>query len=191
MRAFMKVHPTWLISVALMLMGLHGVAQADVLLPNQPTSAALAVPGSFGYGNTLSPVGPGSFLDGYSFTIPVADFNTAASTISFGSYFGINGLSAALFSGSGTSGTPLMAWSVSSPIGPYGELTSLSTLALNAGTYTLGIKGIVTGSAGGSYSGVLNLANSSPVPEPGTGLIFLLGIGMVAFQMKRKQGTAK
>lgn len=54
---------------------------------------------------------------------------------------------------------------------------------LSAGTYTLEVRGQVTGTAGGSYAGVINAA---VVPEPSTYLLLALGLGLVAFQIRRQ-----
>jgi hypothetical protein len=48
---------------------------------------------------------------------------------------------------------------------------------LAPGSYVLEIRGNVTGSAGGSYSGVLNLA-PAPVPLPAALPLLLSGIGL-------------
>lgn len=57
-----------------------------------------------------------------------------------------------------------------------------------AGTYTLQIKGTVSGSAGGSYGGVLNIAQ--PVPEPETYGMLLAGLSIVGFASRRKNNQA-
>lgn len=178
---------TVLIATVLFL-GLNAAAQAADLTSDQP-AVLLAVPGSYTYADD-SFDSPGSFVDSYAFTITPAGFNTVATTISFDSFLGISNLSAALFSGIGTSGTVLVDWSA--PVADmFGIVTfgsaSIDTLALDAGTYSLGIRGDVIGSAGGSYSGTMNLTTPipSPIPEPGSGLMLLIGLALVGFQLCR------
>jgi hypothetical protein len=60
------------------------------------------------------------------------------------------------------------------------------TAPLGAGTYVLEIRGLVDGSSGGSYSGVLNVV---PVPLPAAG--WLLGaIGGLGLLVRRRRPTA-
>jgi hypothetical protein len=71
----------------------------------------------------------------------------------------------------------------------YSPTVSATTVVLNpvsllAGTYTLQIKGTVAGLSGGSYAGVLNIAN--PVPEPETYAMLLAGLGLMGFMSRRK-----
>ena len=63
----------------------------------------------------------------------------------------------------------------------------LNPISLTAGTYTLQIKGTVTGTAGGSYAGLLNVA---PVPEPESYAMLLSGLALFGFAAsKRKKST--
>ena len=50
------------------------------------------------------------------------------------------------------------------------------------------IKGTVSGSAGGSYAGVLNIAQ--PVPEPETYAMFLFGLGIIGFMARCRKNKA-
>lgn len=59
----------------------------------------------------------------------------------------------------------------------------LDPIALTAGTYTLQIKGTVTGAFGGSYAGVLNVA---PVPEPASYAMLLSGLAIFGFAASKR-----
>lgn len=160
---------------------------------NTTNLGPLSVPGTYTYAdsfNAPTPVGS-PFYDDYTFTVPVADFDTIAATINLGSFFDIVNLSARLYSGSGpfASGvTPLLqAWSTPFNAGPAsGQVVVINPIALGAGTYTLELRGNVTGLAGGSYSGSLNLTPASPVPEPSSKVAILAGLGLLGVQLSRK-----
>ncbi|HEY4373064.1 MAG TPA: FxDxF family PEP-CTERM protein [Burkholderiales bacterium] len=133
----------------------------------------------------------GDFVDDFVFTIaPGGTFNTIAATIDLGTLFQITGLEARLFQGSGpfVSGTTPLEQAWSSPIsgtpGVNGDVLVISPTTLAAGTYSLELRGTVTGDSGGSYSGALNLA---PVPEPGTYALMLAGLGLMGFIAARRR----
>jgi hypothetical protein len=166
-------------------------------------SSILPVPSSHSYSHTFNapttaiPGSPGSgygFYDDFVFQITAASANAITSTIDFANILQITNLQVRLFNASGNSfpvlGSPagcpgpgctlIDAWSTPVNYGPTtGTVTVLETTVLAAGTYVLQVRGNVVGSAGGSYSGVLNLA---PVPVPaaawllGSGLVGLAGI---------------
>jgi len=56
--------------------------------------------------------------------------------------------------------------------------------ALAAGTYTLQIRGKVSGALSGAYSGVLNV---TAVPEPSTYGMLLSGMALVGFMARRRK----
>lgn len=71
----------------------------------------------------------------------------------------------------------------------YSSTVSVNTIVLNpislaAGSYALQIKGTVSCLAGGSYGGVLNIAQ--PVSEPETYGMLLAGLSLVGFTSRRK-----
>ena len=147
-----------------------------------------AVPGSFYYGNTFTsstlsiPSTSYGFYDDYVFTISGSSANAISTTIDLGSLLQITGLQQRLYNASGntvpTLGAPfggaISAWT--SPIGMIGSVAVLPTTVLAPGTYVLEIRGNVTGSAGGSYAGTMNLAT---VPVPAAA--WLLGSGLLGF----------
>lgn len=118
------------------------------------------------------------FYDDYVFTIGGATVNSVSSTINLNNIFTIDNLQARLYNATTQASLPVLgspvggaieAWS--SQIGPGGNITVsvLDNVLLGAGTYVLELRGSVSGTAGGSYSGVLNVA---PVPTPGAFWLF-------------------
>ena len=55
------------------------------------------------------------------------------------------------------------------------------------GSYTLEVRGKVTGTNGGSYAGVMNLA---PVPEASNVALMLAGFGVFGIVAARRRGQA-
>jgi len=163
-------------------------------------NTTLAVPGSYTYGDSFgagvggsatSTTNPAGFYDDYVFTIAGGSADSVTSTINLGNTLEIDGLQAALFTYSPgqtvpVSGSPLAnGWSVPFNSGPTsGTISVISPTTLSAGTYVLEIEGTVSGSAGGSYAGTLNLA---PVPLPAGLPLLVSGIaGLAMFGRHRK-----
>lgn len=151
------------------------------------------VPSSLNYGNSFSAAATGStFFDDYIFTIPSGSANSVTSSINLGSILGISDLQARLYSGSDhhtgvvAPGTLLQNWGTTVSLSPEVSVTTvvLNPLLLTAGTYTLQVRGMVSGLAGGSYAGVLNV--TPPIPEPETYALLLAGLGMVGAMARRK-----
>lgn len=84
----------------------------------------------------------------------------------------------------------MSAWGTTVNYSPTVSATTvvLNPLTLSAGTYTLQIKGTVSGAAGGSYAGLLNIA--PPVPEPETYAMLLCGMGLLGFIARRRNKQA-
>lgn len=153
---------------------------------NTPT-----VSGSSHYGNTFTLptlVIPGTsygFYDDYVFTIGGATANSVSTTIDLGNMLQITNLQQRLYNASGNSvptpGIPVggVINALTSPIGTFGSVAVLPTIMLAPGTYVLEIRGNVTGSAGGSYAGTMNLT-AVPVPAAawllGSGLLGLVSV---------------
>ena len=184
--------------ILLVLVGFLNLASFNYAHADSVTNLTIGLlPASANYGNTFSSASSTPFYDAYYFTIPTASTPEAStssvtSTISLGSFLGINNLQARLYAGhSNTTGS--VGGSIISPWGtmvnPVPGVT-IETVVLNptlplvAGIYTLQIRGAVTGSGGGSYAGVLNL---TPVPEPETYAMLLAGLGLVGFISRRRQ----
>ena len=62
----------------------------------------------------------------------------------------------------------------------------LSADRLRAGSYTLQIRGLVDGTAGGLYAGSLLLTPLSAVPEPARLALLLAGLGLVGWFARRR-----
>ena len=156
-------------------------------------------PSSSNYGDSFTgptltiPGSPGSgygFYDDYVFTISGASVNSVSTTINFGSLLGITNFQERLYNASGNSiptlgapvGGSIVAWTT--PISGLGYVAVLPTTLLAPGTYVLEIRGNVTGSAGASYAGTLNIG---PVPLPAAVWLFgsgLLGLGALVRRRK-------
>ena len=144
-------------------------------------------PASVFYGDSFgAPLNP--MDDYFTFSIPDASVDSITSTISLGSYLGIDSLQARLYSGTpGSSSGMLQAWSTAIPIsmsGYSGTVAVISPITLGAGNYVLEIRGDVSGTNGGSYAGVLDV---SPVPEPGEWPLLLSGFGLIGFIATRRR----
>lgn len=130
--------------------------------------------GGSGYGN-LGAVG---FIDDYFFQISPANADAVSATISNGT-FAIGNLFATIYSLSANPDGLVLQ----QPAGTvyYGDITAsgpatlvqINPVTLAAGSYVLQISGTSSGSAGGSYTGTLNL---SPVPLPPSLPLLLTGL---------------
>jgi hypothetical protein len=179
---------------------------ATVALSDTTTSAgttgnggdsALATPGSYTYANTFGAgSGGGSvsstltdgFYDDYVFTITGASADSVTSTINLGNILAIDGLQVALFTfGTGqavpVAGSPLASGWSQALNGGVGTVAVISPIDLAPGSYVLEVAGTVTGTAGGSYSGSLNLA---PVPLPAAFPLLLSGLGAMGLWNRRR-----
>jgi hypothetical protein len=171
-----------------------GQATSYLSLPTTDTyarsfSSPTSQIGSTGYG----------FYDDFIFTVSAAAANAVTSTINFADVLGINNLQVRLYNFSGNPNPPVLgppnggvidAWSNTATIAP-GTQTTVSVLPmtyLNAGTYVLEVRGNVTGSAGGSYSGTLNLV---PTPLPAAAVLMLSGIGFLGGAFRRSANSAR
>jgi hypothetical protein len=156
-------------------------------------NTTVAVPSSWTYGDTF-PSAPGfsitglpsgsptfNFYDHFLFNVAASNLNSITSTIDFGSLLSISDLQVRLYSGNtvilGNPGSSLVqAWSSPLSAGQFTGTVNVLNATLGApGSYILEVRGNVTGTFGGSYAGVLNVA---PVPVPGA--VYLLGSSLVA-----------
>lgn len=173
--------------------GLFSVLSASAYATDILTTLSVPpLPASLGYSQThVESIGT-TFWDDYYFTIPDGFANSVTSTISAGSALDLSNLQARLYmgntheTGAAAPGTLLSAWGTTVVYSPFVSATTvvLNPLSLAAGTYTLQIRGTVSGTSGGSYAGVLNLTN--PVPEPETYAMLLAGLGLMGFMSRRK-----
>ena len=133
------------------------------------------------------------FYDDFVFTLAGASADAITSTIDFANVLGINNLQTRLYNFSGNPNLPVLgvpvggaidAWSSTLNLAP-GTTETVNVLPmtmLNAGTYVLEVRGNVVGSAGGSYSGNLNLV---PTPLPAALPLLLSGIGLLGGAVRR------
>lgn len=168
-----------------------GQATSYLSLPTSDTyshafSSPTAQIGSTGFG----------FYDDFVFTIGSASADAITSTIDFANVLGINNLQTRLYNFSGNPNLPVLgapnggaidAWSSTLNLAPGTDdtINVLPMTMLNAGTYVLEVRGNVTGSAGGSYSGNLNLV---PTPLPAALPLLLSGIGLLGGAIRRRSG---
>jgi hypothetical protein len=175
---------------------------ASTCSSGSPITAYSTLPVSDDYGNTVpnSPLIPGtnfSFYDDFVFTVGPNQLDSITSTINLGS-LSVNDLQVRLYSENSNplstlpvlgvpNGTVLDGWSQMVTVEPgiTGTVSVIPGTTLDAGTYVLEVAG-VAGSAGGSYSGVLNL---QPVPLPATFLLLLSGAGLVTRLSGRSRGV--
>jgi PEP-CTERM motif len=153
------------------------------------------LPTSLTYSNSFASASTGTtFYDDFIFTIPDGSANSVTTSINLDSILGLTDLRARLYTGSThqtgpvVPGTLIENWGATVNYSPTVSATTvvLNPVSLLAGTYTLQIKGTVAGLSGGSYAGVLNIANPVPVPEPETYAMLLAGLGLMGFMSRRK-----
>ena len=150
------------------------------------------LPATGSYSNSFSSAqadlagAPGySFYDDYLFTISGATADSVTSSINLGT-LSLGSLEERVYSTNGNPTLPVLGlpsglqsgWTT--PVGftagsQSGMFTVMNPTTLAAGTYVLEIRGDVTGSSGGIYSGVLNL---TPVPLPAALPLILSGLGL-------------
>lgn len=190
----------------------HSTMASSVLLLSDELTAAGTTntgavtappPGASTYGNTFSasttpiPSAPGwGFYDDFVFTVAGSQIDSITSTINLGSSSEIDGLQVRLYNEAGnlplpvtgvpTGSTLIDAWSSTVTLAPglTGTVDVLPGTTLTAGTYVLEVRGNVTGSLGGGYSGTLNVA---PVPAPVALPLMLTGMGMLGGLMRRRR----
>jgi hypothetical protein len=152
------------------------------------------LPTSLTYSNSFASASTGTtFYDDFIFTIPDGSVNSVTTSINLDSILGLTDLRARLYTGSThqtgpvVPGTLIENWGTTVNYSPTVSATTvvLNPVSLLAGTYTLQIKGTVAGLSGGSYAGVLNIAN--PVPEPETYAMMLAGLGLMGFMSRRRK----
>ena len=164
----------------------------------------LDLPTSDTYGRTfLSPTpqiattGFG-FYDDFVFSIANASADALTSTIDFSTVLGIDNLQVRLYNLMGNTNPPVLGtpnggviegWSQTFNLAPgTNEIVNvLGPKSLSAGNYVLEVRGNVTGSAGGSYSGSLNLI---PTPLPAALPLLLGGLGLLGATRRRSLRSA-
>jgi hypothetical protein len=156
--------------------------------------------GSYFYGDTISAALGGTALTGapsfgfyedYEFTIGAGDVDSITSTIALGNISAINSLEVRLYNASGNPVLPVLgtptgglidSWSTSST-SPSFTVDVIPTTMLAAGTYILEVRGLVTGSTDGSYSGTLDV---TPVPLPPALPLMISALGALGLWSRRR-----
>jgi len=159
------------------------------------------LPVSDHFGNTLgasagtlgAPADPGfSFYDDYVFTVASSTVDAASFVLNeANNTFAITDLQMRLYSVTGNDTLPVLGDSPagllagwSNPISTNGITSNLDTTMLSGGTYVLEVRGDATGSAGGSYAGLINL---QPVPLPAALPLLLSGIGLLGGLARKRR----
>ena len=135
------------------------------------------------------------FYDDFIFTIGAGQVDSVTSTVSAGKFLGISGMQVRLYDYNANGqvapllttpvpGSAFDAWS-STVAFPGGTSTVgvLPLTTLTAGTYVVEVRGTVSGTAGGNYTGSLNL---TPVPLPAGLPVLLSGLGLLAGCARRR-----
>ena len=139
----------------------------------------LALPGPFGSADY--------FVNDYGFSLASnASFSSAVVTFDLGSSLQLSDLSLSLLHGTPWSGSLPGVLSAADIAQRFANTVAASTgtamtqqidpLMLTAGDYVLEVRGRVTGSSGGSYGGVINVA---AVPEPSGAALALAGLALL------------
>ncbi len=128
------------------------------------------------------------FHDAFAFTVTDSAASSITATLGLGDLKNITDLNVRLYSVTpGVSTTPMLG----DPLGVWfaaattGNVATLGTVNLAAGSYVLEVRGLVTGTNGGGYTGELNVA---PVPLPAALPLVLSGFGALgAFGVRRRR----
>jgi hypothetical protein len=165
--------------------------------------------GSYNYANSFTapttaiPGSPGSgygFYDDFVFSITGADVDAVSVELNLGDLLAIDGLQTRLYRADLNPTLPVLgipnggaieAWSAAMNAGAAtGTVNLLPSTMLNAGNYVLEVRGSVTGTFGGSYTGTLNVAQDvAPVPAPAAFPLMLSGLGFVGAVLRRRRSV--
>ena len=159
--------------------------------------AALAVTTDWGVHGALEYAAeyhtPGSFLDTFTFTLPVDDdlgSVTVANDLTLGgSQTKITGGYVNLFEGTFGDATPDTLKLSYTFDGTTGSITH-HVGGLFAGPFYYQIGGDATGSSGGLYTLTSHFTPQSPVPEPETYGMLIAGLGLMGFIARRRAGKS-
>lgn len=162
-----------------------GSGAVNLLTAPSATSFGGTLPG--GLSNLLAPPASATnynFYDDYLLSVPDGTAVAIATSLSVGSLFNIDSLQIRLYGGNTpTLGLPaggvIQSWSAPISAGAFtGTLAFLPATVVGAGSYVLEIRGLVTGAAGGSYSGQFTVA-PAPVPVPAALWLMSAALGLV------------
>jgi hypothetical protein len=168
-------------------------AQATDVVTYVNNFGLVTLPYTTGFGRPESPLTPATdyFVNDYGFSIGTSgSFSSAVVTIDLLNILQISNLSISLIQGTQWTGavpSALSAVDTASRINntlafDNAGAISITPFTLSPGNYFLQVRGQSTGSSGGSYGGVMNIA---AVPEPEGVLLALAGAGFLAFSLRR------
>jgi hypothetical protein len=167
------------------------------------TESMLTTPGAYGYmdlnlqpesstGEAITGSGA-SFYDAFLIDITGSQASSISSTINLGSLYQITDFQERLYPYIGTAPTvgavtgAIDFWTTAIDLGGNaGTVAELPTKTLMPGEYVLEMRGDVTGSTGGAFSGTLQL---SPVPLPETLPLLLSGLGVLGAALLRRRNS--
>jgi hypothetical protein len=166
---------------------------SGVITGNGAGTVFTQLPATDSYSNSLGamtgsvPGTPGfNFYDDYVFTVAATAVDSLTSEVNLAT-LSLGNLEERVYSIGGNPTLPVVgtpdgfqtAWTSPVTFGAgteTGMFTVLNPTTLTGGTYVLEIRGDVTGAAGGSYSGTINL---NPVPLPAAFPLLLSGLGLL------------
>lgn len=132
-----------------------------------------------------------SFYDAFLIDITASQGSSISSTINLGAIYQITDFQERLYPYLGTAPTVGQApgaidfWTTAVDLGrSSGTVAELPATVLMPGEYVLEVRGDVTGTSGGSFSGTLQL---SPVPLPDTLPLLLSGLGFLGSALRRNR----
>lgn len=173
-------------------------ASAADIVEHSTSYGPVGLPFTTNFGQTYifpnAPTPGDRFVDDYGFIVSEASFSSIAATFDLGSILSIGGLSMRLIAGDPFAGMLPHALSAGELIARAtntlatssgsSSVQTISPFALAPGHYFLEVSGLVNGSFGGSYGGVLNLV---PVPEAQGATMALAGLAMLGFLVLRRR----
>lgn len=181
---------------------LLSVASINASADTTVNKGTVSVPGTFGYNNTIVNAAPTpvtvdgntyvgtSFYDDYQFTIAPGLVSSVTTSIDLGNILGISGLQALIYKGTThetgdvVPDTLIQGWATTTTAGAFTvSQVVLAPVTLAAGAYTLQVRGVATGTTGGSYGGVFNIAT---VPEIDTYAMLIAGLSVMTWAVRRK-----
>lgn len=154
----------------------------------------LTLPHTQGFSLSVAPLASDdTFLSDYGFSIGTdGSFSSAVVTFDLGTTFQLSNLTVTLLNGNAWSGavpsdlTSAQIAARDSRIVTWGSGSAMNQainqMTLGPGNYVVEVSGHVTGTSGGSYAGLLNVA---AVPEPAGVALALAGLGMLVVARRR------
>ena len=189
--------PARLLVLATVAFTFAGAARAADIVEHSRSYDMVLDPYSVNFGQTYTfPPAPTSdrFVDDYGLTINGSSFSSISATFDLGTTLSIGSLTMRLLSGDPFSGTLPHTLTAVETAARNSQTLVVSTgssqvqriapYVLAPGHYTLEVSGLVTGSYGGSYAGVINVA---PVPNAAGSTMALAGLAFLGLVALRRR----